>query len=1057
VGISRFFISRPIFAAVVSILITIIGLFAYFTLPVAQYPEIVPPTISVTATYPGASAETIAETVAAPIEQQINGVDNMLYLSSASTADGRVTITVTFQIGTNLDTAQVLVQNRVATALPRLPDVVQRLGVTTRKNSPDFLMVIHLISPDGSLNQQYISNYITLQIQDRIARLGGVGDVRIFGARDYGMRVWIDPDRAAANGINAGEVVAALQAQNVQVAAGAIGQPPFSAGARAFELNIQTLGRLTNAQQFADVVIRSDLDGRIVRVKDVARVELGAQDYRTNSYLDGKVAGAVLVFQRPGSNALAAADDVIRTMEEAKKSFPPGLDYRIVYNPTAFVRASIDAVQQTLLEAVILVTLVVIVFLQSWRAAVIPVIAIPVSLIGTMAVLAGLGYSLNNLSLFGLVLAIGIVVDDAIVVVENCERHIEEGMAPREAAIRSMDEVGAALVAIALVLVAVFLPTAFITGISGQFYRQFAVTIATATLFSLLVSLTLSPALAALLLRQKDPEGERGLVGRAAGAFNRGFDRLSNRYSRTTQKLVRRPLPVILVYLGLIALAAWRFAATPAGFIPAQDQGYLIVAINLPPGSSLARSDQFARELNADLLKVKGVIHTVMFTGFNGATFANAPNAATIFTTLDDFKNREGKGLSAPELVGTISGLVNKKLQAFTLVIPPPPVRGIGTGGGFKMILEDRNGAGYKALDQAAQSVIGQANARPELTRVFTLNETRTPRLYADIDREKAYYLGVSLTDIFQTLGIYLGGAYVNDFNLFGRTYQVTAQADDPFRLTQADIGNLKVRSSSGAMVPLASVMTLRTDTGPYRVVRYNLYPAAEIQGEAKPGYSSGQALTAMEQIGAGLGRGFGWEWTELAYQQRAAGNTAVIVFAMAVVFVFLLLSAQYESLTLPLAVILIVPMCLLAAIVGVNLRGMDNNILTQIGLVVLVGLAAKNAILIVEFARQGEDEQGMDRWEAAANAARERLRPILMTSFAFIFGVVPLAIATGAGAEMRQALGTAVLFGMIGVTLFGLLFTPVFYVLTRSLAEWFSRGRGGATRRGADAPQAAE
>ncbi len=1032
---SHFFIDRPIFSGVIAVIITLIGGFAYFGLPVSQYPEIVPPTIVVRAIYPGASAETLADTVAAPIEQQINGVDSMLYLSSSSTGDGNVTITVTFKLGTNLDTAQVLVQNRVATALPRLPQEVQALGVTTLKNSPDFLMVVHLISPDHSLNQQYISNYATLQLRDRLSRLDGVGDVRIFGARDYGMRIWIDPERASAANLTAGDIVTALRGQNVQVAAGAIGQPPFTKGAAAYELNIETLGRLQEPSQFEDVIIKADAR-RIVRVRDVARVELGAQDYRVNAYLDGQPAVAIPIFQRPGSNALQAAKDVFATMNEAKKTFPPGLEYKVVYNPTEYVATSISEVEKTLFIAIGLVVLVVLIFLQSWRAAIIPVIAIPVSLIGTMAVLAAVGYSLNTLSLFGLVLAIGIVVDDAIVVVENVERNMEAGLNPRDAAFRSMDEVGGALVAIALVLAAVFVPTAFISGISGQFYKQFAVTIATATLFSLIVSLTLSPALAALLLRPKKEHEQNGIVGKAADWFNRNFDRLGRNYGGATKRLVRIPLLVGIVYMALIALAAWRFIATPVGFIPAQDQGYLISAINLPEGASLARTDAVARSLSADILKQKGIAHTVMFVGFNGATFTNAPNSATIFVTESSFDERKKLSLSGDQITGALRGDVAKNTQAQTLVIPPPPVRGIGTGGGFKMLVEDRSGRGYTALEAVAQSVVGQANKSASIGPTFTLFNTKTPRIYADIDRQKAYYLGVPPSSVFEALQVYMGGIFVNDFNLLGRTFQVTAQADDPFRQTQADIANLKTRSASGTMVPIGSMINFQSKTGPYRVVRYNLYPAAEVQGDTKPGASSGQALNEMEQIAAKLPSGFGFDWTELAYQQRQAGNTAVLVFGAAVVFVFLLLAAQYESLTLPLAVILIVPMCLLAAILGVNLRGFDNNILTQIGLVVLVGLAAKNAILIVEFARQAE-QQGHNKWQAAETAARERLRPILMTSLAFIFGTIPLAIAYGAGAEMRQALGTAVVFGMLGVTFFGLIFTPVFYVITRSLQDW--------------------
>jgi HAE1 family hydrophobic/amphiphilic exporter-1 len=1040
--LSRFFIDRPIFAAVISIIIILVGAFAYPTLPVAQYPEIAPPTVTVTAAYPGASAEVVADTVATPLEQEINGVENMLYMSSSSTGDGRLTITLTFALGTDLDTAQVLVQNRVSAAEPRLPEEVRRLGVITRKATPDLLMVVHLLSPDGSLDQQYVSNYASLRIRDQLARLDGIGNVTVFGARDYSMRIWIDPDRASARDLTAGEIVAALRAQNVQVAAGSIGAPPFGQGGSAFELNVQTLGRLSDPTQFENIIVKTDGLGRPTRVRDVARVELGAQDYGLNAYLDNKPAVALGIAQRPGSNALSTAEAVIAAVEEAKKSFPAGLDYRIVYNPTEYVAASIDAVQTTLIEAVILVVIVVLIFLQTWRAAIIPVLAIPVSLIGSFAVMAAFGFSLNNLSLFGLVLAIGIVVDDAIVVVENVERRLAEGMAPKEAAYVTMDEVGGALVAIALVLCAVFVPTAFISGITGQFYRQFALTIAVATLISMIVSLTLSPALAALILKPHDEKHAATAKSwmrpftQFADRFNRGFDRLSGRYGAATQRLVHRSPAVLAVYAVLIALAFWRFQATPTGFIPAQDQGYFIGVVQMPPGTALERTDAVVRRVGQIALATPGVKAAAAFTGLDGATFTNASNAGTIFFSLDPFDRRLDEGLTADGILGELRGRMGAIDAGMVLVIQPPPVRGIGTGGGFKMIVQDQSGRGYRALEAASFDIMAQANQTPGLTSVFTLFNTGTPRVYADIDRDKAEMLGVPSGRVFETLSVYLGSAFVNDFNLLGRTFRVTAQADAPFRNDRADIANLKTRSNSGAMVPIGAVANFREESGPYRVVRYNLYPAAEIQGDRLPDFSSGQALDAMEKLANDrLPGGFSYEWTELAYQERAVGNTASLVFALAVVFVFLLLAAQYESLVLPLAVILIVPMCLLAAIVGVNLRGMDNNILTQIGLVVLVGLAAKNAILIVEFARQAEDE-GADRWDAAVEAARTRLRPILMTSFAFILGVVPLVIASGAGAEMRQALGTAVFAGMIGVTLFGLLFTPVFYVVCRGLAE---------------------
>jgi len=1044
---SRFFIDRPIFAAVISVVIVLVGAFAYPTLPIAQYPEIAPPTITVNAVYPGASAEVIADTVATPLEQEINGVDDMLYMSSSSTSDGRLTITITFKLGTDLNAAQVLVQNRVASAEARLPEEVRRLGVVTRKASPDLLLVVHLYSPDGSRSAEYISNYATLQLRNRIARLPGVGDATIFGARDYAMRVWLDPDKAAAHNLTGGEIVQALRNQNVQVAAGSIGAPPFSANGAAFELNVSTQGRLVEPAQFENVVIKTEGD-RVVRVRDVARVELGAQDYNLNAYLDrGQKAVAIGIAQRPGSNALATADGVLKTMEEASKSFPPGLAYTVIYNPTEYVAENIKEVRKTLFEAVLLVVLVVVVFLQTWRAAIIPVLAIPVSLIGAFSVMAGFGASLNSLSLFGLVLAIGIVVDDAIVVVENVERNLAAGMTPKEAAYKTMEEVGGALIAIALVLVAVFVPTAFITGISGQFYKQFALTIASATVISCIVSLTLSPAMAALLLKPHPehppaPSGWRAPFQRFGHWFNHTFEVLSARYGRLTAHTVRRVALMLVVYGVLLLVTVWRFAATPTGFIPPQDQGYFIAVVQLPPGSSLARTDEVVRRVTNAALDTKGVVHAAAFAGLDGATFTNAPNAGTIFLGLTPFHERGKEGIDDQAVLDALRAKLGTIPGANVLVIQPPPVQGIGTGGGWKLIVQDRSGAGYRALEQVAVDLMMEGNQKPELTSVFTLFNTSTPRLWAEIDRDKAELAGVPPERVFETLSTYLGSAFVNDFNYLGRTYRVTAQADAPFRDEASDIQRLQTRSNSGAMVPLGAVATVRDDSGPYRVVRYNLYPAAELQGDTKPGASSGQALAAVEKMAdERLPEGFGYEWTELTYAQKEAGNTGPIAFGLAVVFVFLMLAAQYESVTLPLAIILIVPMCLLAAILGVDLRGQDNNILTQIGLVVLIGLAAKNAILIVEFAKQAED-RGLDRWAAAVEAARTRLRPILMTSFAFILGVLPLVVASGPGAEMRQALGTAVFFGMIGVTGFGLLFTPVFYVLCRALSDRLLRRR---------------
>ena len=1037
-GFTHFFVDRPIFAAVLSIFLTLIGGVAYFTLPVAQYPEIAPPTVVVSTSYPGASAEVVSETVATPIEQELNGVDNMIYMVSQATADGNLQITVSFSLSTNLDTAQVLVQNRLAIAQPRLPDEVQRLGVSVRKNSPDLMMVIHLSSPDGSRDQLYMSNYATLQIKDVLARVDGVGDVRIFGARDYSMRVWLDPDRLAARNLTAGEAVAALQAQNVQVASGVVNQPPVPRPG-AFQVNVETLGRLIDPAQFAAIVIKTDPDGRLTRVSDVARVELGAQDYGANSYLDTKQATALLIFQRPGSNALATAKRLLATMDELSRSFPQGLRYDIVYNPTQFIAESVRELIKTIFEAVGLVVVVVILFLQTWRASIIPIVAIPVSLVGTFIVLAAADFSINNLTLFGLVLAVGIVVDDAIVVVENVERNLRQGMSPKEAAHRTMDEVGVALIAIALVLSAVFIPSAFIPGITGQFFRQFAVTIATATLISCFVSLTLSPALCALLFKpheQHPPAGApltRPLRAFFSG-FNAGFDRLSSGYGGLTRRITRIAVPMMVVYAGLIGLTGFEFARAPSGFIPQADQGYLITVISLPPGASLARTDAVVRRVAGIMLETPGIAHAVPFAGLDGATFTNAPNAGTVFASLAPFPERVAQGLSADRILGDLRRRLGAIEEAFIITIPPPPVRGIGNAGGFKMMVQDKRGRGLVALDAATQELVAAANRTPGLVGVFSLFNTRTPKLYADIDRARAEMLGVSAEKVFETFEVYLGSAFVNEFNYLGRTYRVTAQADGPFRQDIRAIANYKTRNDKGEMVPIGSVASFRDITGPYRVARYDLYPAAEIQGNTAPGESTGQALAAMERLAAEhLPEGFGYEWTELAYQEKLAGGAGFLVFAASVVFVFLVLAAQYESWALPLAIVLIVPMCLLAAMSGLSLRGIDVNILAQVGFVVLVGLAAKNAILIVEFARQAE-ANGADRFQAAAQAARTRLRPILMTSFAFILGVVPLAVASGAGAEMRQSLGTTVFFGMLGVTFFGLIFTPAFYVIIRGL-----------------------
>jgi len=1037
--ISHFFIDRPIFAAVISIVFVILGGVSFSRLPIAQYPEIAPPLISVTGQYPGASAEVVASTVVTPMEQQINGVENMIYMASNSTADGRFSIAVSFDLGTNLDIAQVQVQNRVAIAQPRLPADVRNIGVTVQKSSPDLMMVVHLYSPDKSRDSLFISNYATLEVTDAVTRVDGVGSIIVFGARDYSMRVWLDPDRLQSLGLTATDVTTALQGQNIQVASGMLDQPPVSHPG-AFQIAVQTLGRLANPDEFASIVVK-ETPGAVVRLKDVGRVELAALDYSSNSYLDHDPAVALAIFQRPGSNALATAESVKRLMAELSKRFPPGIKYDIFFNPTQFIQQSVDAVIETIGEATLLVVIVVILFLQTWRAAIIPLIAIPVSLIGTFFFMAAFGFTLNNLSLFGLVLAIGIVVDDAIVVVENVERNIAAGLHPREAARKSMDEVGSALVAIALVLCAVFVPSVFITGISGQFYRQFALTIAGATIISLIVSLTLSPAMCALLLKphdaaHRDRWWERPIHGFFA-IFNRGFNGLGAGVSWLATRTVRRVAVMVVVYLVVIGFGLNQFRLTPVGFIPQIDAGYMIVVIQLPPGAALSRTDAAQQRALDMALSVPGVAHGVNVVGFSGATFTNSPNAGAIFLVLDSFEKRaRDPRQSAQAIQAELNRRLSKIQDGFFVAVLPPPVRGISNAGGFRIIVEDRAGNGSAALRSATAALMARAAQTPGLTNVFTLFETSTPQIYLNIDRTKAQLLNVNVTDVFNALQVYIGSSYVNDFNLFGRTFRVTAQARDEDRQDIADVLKIRVRNANGDTVPLGSFTTVSDISGPFRVPRYNLYPCAELDGAAAPGYSQGQAIAIMDKLAAeALPAGFATEWTSLAFQQIRAGNTAMFAFVLAVVFVFLVLAAQYESLTLPLAVILIVPMCLVAAITGVILRGQDNNILTQVGFVVLIGLAAKNAILIVEFARQLED-QGRNRWEAAVEATRLRLRPILMTSFAFILGVSPLVWAIGAGAELRQALGTAVFFGMIGVTAFGLIFTPVFYVIARYIAQ---------------------
>jgi hydrophobe/amphiphile efflux-1 (HAE1) family protein len=1059
-NISRFFIDRPIFAAVVALVITIIGSIGYAGLGVTQLPEITPPTITVNANYPGASAQTVADTVAAPLEQEINGVENMIYMSSQSTSDGNLSLTVTFDIGTDIDRAQVLVQNRVSAAERRLPDEVRRNGLTVRKRSPDLLLAVHLISPDQTYDQVYISNYGLLNVRDRLMRLYGVADVLLFGVREYSMRIWLDPERIAMRDLTAEQVLDALRAQNVQVAGGSLGEPPVDYK-NAFQVSLQMKGRLKNADEFENIIVKVGADGRVVRVKDIARVELGALSYAQQGYADRYPAVIVIVDQQPGSNAVAATQGIKDAMAEMARSFPKGLEYRITYNPTEFIEVSIRALYVTILEATILVVLVVLLFLKTWRATIIPVLAIPVSLVGTFAVMQAFGFSLNMLTLFGLVLSVGIVVDDAIVVVENVERKLREGLSPLEAARVSMDEVGTALVAIALVLLAVFIPTTFIGGITGQFYRQFAITIATATAISLFLSLTLSPALCALLFKPHGSDHERApLLMRPVhalfSAFDRGFDALARGYGRLVRALAAGWKPVLVGYVALIVFAGWFVQRLPTGFIPNLDRAILIISVQLPPGAALSRTDAVVRQATDLLLTVPGVKYSNAFTGRNGATFTSATNAGLMFLVLDDFDERHRLGQTIEKVARDVRAKLAQIEDAQALVFVPPPVRGMGAAAGFSMRLQDSLGMPAADFARITQEFIAEANRTPGIANVFTTFAAATPQVFVDIDRDKAQMLKVPVTNIFEAMRVFMGSAYVNDFNMFGRTYRVTAQADGDHRLDRESISKIRVRSSDGHMVPLGSLVAFKEMAGPERVPRYNLFPSAEVQGTAIPGVSSGQALEIMRNLAEEkLPPGVKFEWTDLSFQESRVGRTGYYIFALSVIFVFLALSAQYESWSLPLAIMLIVPMCLFSAAFGVWLHGREINILTQIGFVVLIALAAKNAILIVEFARQLE-EQGRDTVTAAVEACRLRLRPIIMTSLAFTLGVVPLYLAVGAGAEMRIALGTAVFWGMIGVTLFGLIFTPVFYVVIRRLVG----GRLAPTGHGAaagTAPQAAE
>lgn len=1031
--LSQFFIKRPIFAAVLSLLIFIGGAIAVWQLPITEYPEVVPPTVVVTANYPGANPKVIADTVASPLEQEINGVEDMLYMSSQATSDGRMTLTITFAIGTDVDRAQTQVQSRVDRARPRLPQEVQRLGVVTEKSSPDLTMVVHLTSPDDRYDMLYLSNYAALNVKDELARIEGVGAVRLFGASEYSLRIWLDPNKVSAVGLSPAQILASIREQNQQAAAGSLGAQP--AGDSDFQILINVKGRLTTEQEFADIIVKVGEDGEVTRIRDIGRVELGAQSYALRSLLNNKDAVAIPIFQASGSNAIQISDDVRATMAELSKGFPEGLTYDIVYDPTVFVRGSIEAVVKTLLEAILLVVLVVVLFLQTWRASIIPLVAVPVSLIGTFAFMHLLGFSLNALSLFGLVLAIGIVVDDAIVVVENVERNIADGLSPMAATQKAMKEVTGPIVATTLVLAAVFIPTAFMSGLTGQFYKQFALTITISTFISALNSLTLSPALSALLLKPHGakPDGLTRVLNKAFGSwlfdpFNRLFNKASKGYGLMVRKVIRFGGIIGILYIGLVGLTAVQFQQTPTGYVPGQDKQYLVAFAQLPDASSLDRTEAVIKEMSRIAAEHPGVANSISFPGLSINGFTNSPSAGIVFVGLDDFSER-----GSPELSGNaIAAALNQKFagiqDAFIAIFPPPPVQGLGTIGGFRLQIQDRANLGYEELAAVTMQVMQKAWATPELAGVFSSYQVNVPQLDLDVDRTKAKQQGVNLDEIFQTLQVYMGSAYVNDFNQFGRTYQVNVQADEQFRQDPEQIRQLKVRNNAGEMIPLGSFINVKHSAGPDRVMHYNGYTTAEINGGPAAGYSTGEAQAAIEKILAEtLPVGMTYEWTELTYQQILAGNAELFIFPLVILLVFMVLAAQYESLTLPLAIILIVPMTLLSAMTGVWIYGGDNNIFTQIGLIVLVGLATKNAILIVEFAKELQDH-GMKTMDAILEAARLRLRPILMTSIAFIMGVVPMVFSSGAGAEMRQAMGVAVFAGMIGVTIFGLILTPLFY-----------------------------
>ncbi|WP_165855893.1 efflux RND transporter permease subunit [Marinobacter sp. JSM 1782161] len=1035
---SRFFVDRPIFASVLSIIIFVVGLISIPGLPVSEYPDVVPPSVQVTASYPGANPKTISETVATPLEESINGVEDMIYMKSVAGSDGTLALTVTFKLGTDPDRAQVQVQNRVTQALPRLPEDVQRQGVTTQKQSPNLTMAVHLLSPDDTYDATYIRNYAVLHIRDELARLPGVGQAGLFGAGDYAMRLWIDPQKAASHGITASDVSRAVREQNIQVSAGQIGAQPMPEK-NDFLISINARGRLETAEEFENIVVKTGDDGEITRLGDIGRAELAASEDALRALLNNKQAVAIPIFQSPGSNSLDVSAAVRAKMDELDDNFPDGLTWEVAYDPTVFVSSSIDAVISTLLEAVALVVLVVILFLQTWRASLIPLLAVPVSIVGTFAVLSVLGFSINTLTLFGMVLAIGIVVDDAIVVVENVERNIEEGLKPLAAAHQAMREVSGPIVAICLVLCAVFVPMAFLDGITGQFYRQFAASIAIATVISAINSLTLSPALAATLLKGHDAPKDlpARLIDRLFGwlfrPFNRFFDRSAKGYEGFVRRSLRTRGVVFLIYAAMLGGTVFLFDQVPGGFIPTQDKTYLVGSIRLPEGASLDRTEDVARSVSDIALDTDGVADAAAFVGYNALQGTNTPNIGTVFILFDDFKERDR---TAQEIMGEINGKLAGIKEGFAISFMPPPIFGLGAGSGYSLYVQDKTGAGYGVLQNATNQLAGALSQQDGMSYPFSSYQANVPQLDADVDRRQAKAQGVALDDLFGTLQFYFGSLYINDFNRFGRTYQVVAQADAPYRDDVSDLEHLFVRNNQGEMVPLSSMVTLERSFGPDPVIRFNGYPAADLIGQSDPAVlSSGEALDKVAEVAEQtLPRGMDIAWTDLSFQQITQGNAAMVVFPLAVLLVFLVLAALYESWVLPLAVILIVPMCLLAALFGVWLTGGDNNVFVQVGLVVLMGLACKNAILIVEFAREKEME-GMDTIAAALEACRLRLRPIIMTSVAFIAGVVPLVLASGAGSEVRNAMGITVFSGMIGVTLFGLLLTPVFYVALRLIS----------------------